>query len=113
MRSPVLGETWRYYTVYLEATTAQLKSSEIPTYDTEWNFVGYSDEQVAKLFQTTDMPAAIRAELLNREKWRHREKMITVVPSSEAVLGLTPEARVAIYSVLTPWEEDPITMSRW
>jgi hypothetical protein len=95
-----------YYTVYLEATTAQLKSSEIPTYDTEWNFVGYTDEQVAKLFQTTDMPEAIRAELLNREKWRHREKMITVVPSSEAVLGLAPEARVAIYSVLTPWEED-------
>ena len=32
--------------------------------------------------------------------------MITVVPSNEAVLGLTPQARVSIYSVLTPWEED-------
>ena len=95
-----------YYTVYLEATTAQLKSSEIPTYDTEWNFAGYTDEQVTKLFQTTDMSATIRAELLDREKWRHREKVITVVPSSEAVLGLTPEARVAIYSVLTHWEQN-------
>src|SRR5207244_2751929 len=31
-----------YYTVYLEATKAELKSAELPTYDTEWNFVGYS-----------------------------------------------------------------------
>jgi len=95
-----------YYTVFLEATKAQLKSSEIQTYDTEWNFVGYTEDQVAKLFETTDIPVAVRDELLNREKWRHREKMITVVPSNEAILGLTPEARVAIYSVLTRWEED-------
>lgn len=95
-----------YYTVFLEATKAQLKNSELPTYDTEWNFVGYTEDQVAKLFETTDMPAAIRDELLAREKWRHREKMITVVPSNEAILGLTPEARVAIYAVLTHWEED-------
>ena len=96
-----------YYTVYLEATTAQLKKTEIPKYDTEWNFVGYTEEQVAKLFETTDMTAPIRSELLGREKWRHGENVITVVPSNEVLLGLTPEARVAIYSVLTHWEEDP------
>jgi hypothetical protein len=95
-----------YFTVYLEATKAQLKGAEIPTYDTEWNFVGYSDDQVTKLFETTDMPAATRTELLNREKWRHHDKVVTVVPSNEVLLGLTPEARVAIYSVLTQWEED-------
>jgi len=95
-----------YYTVYLEATKAQLKSTELPTYDTEWNFVGYSDEQVSKLFETTDMAAPLRAELLDQAKWRHHDKMVTVVPSNEVLLGLTPEARVAIYSVLTRWEED-------
>ena len=96
-----------YSTVYLEASTEQLKSAELPTYDTEWNFVGYTDEQVAKLFVTTAMPAAILAELLDRAKWRHDTRTVTVVPSNEALLGLPPEARVAIYSVLTPWEEDP------
>ncbi len=96
-----------YYTVYLEASTEQLKSTEIPTYDTEWNFVGYTDEQVSKLFTTTDMPAAIRTDLLDREKWRRHANVVTVVPSSENLLGLPPEARVAVYSVLTRWEEDP------
>jgi hypothetical protein len=95
-----------YSTIYLEASTALLKSTEIATYDTEWNFVGYTDEQVSKLFLTTDMPAEIRAELLDREKWRHHGNIVTVVPSSESLLALTPEARVAIYSVLTRWEED-------
>jgi hypothetical protein len=96
-----------YYTVFLEATTTQLKHSELTTYDTEWNFVGYTDDQVAKLFETTEMPATVRAELLERTKWRYPDKMVTVVPSTQALLGLTPEARVAIYSVLTRWEEDP------
>lgn len=95
-----------YYTVFLEATKAQLMSSELATYDTEWNFVGYTDEQVTRLFETTEMPAAVRAELLNREKWRHHDKMITVVPGSETILALSPAARIAIYSVLTTWEED-------
>ncbi|MEP6670715.1 MAG: hypothetical protein ABJF10_16270 [Chthoniobacter sp.] len=95
-----------YYTVYLEATKAQLKNTELPTYDTEWNFVGYSDEQVTKLFEGTDMPASLRAELLDREKWRHHDKMVTVVPGNEILLGLAPEARIAIYSVLRRWEED-------
>jgi hypothetical protein len=96
-----------YSTVYLEASTEQLKSSELPTYDTEWNFVGYTDDQVTKLFVTTDMPETVRAELIDRTKWRHAKDMVTVVPSNEALLGLSPEARVAIYSVLTRWEEDP------
>jgi hypothetical protein len=96
-----------YTTVYLEASNDLLKSTEIPTYDTEWNFVGYTDDQVTKLFATTDMPAEVRAELLDRTKWRHAKAMVTVVPSNEALLGLSPEARVAIYSVLTHWEEDP------
>jgi hypothetical protein len=96
-----------YTTVYLEASTAMLKSMEVPTYETEWVFVGYTEDQVSKLFASTDMPAAIRAELTDREKWRHRDNAITVVPSNEALLALSPEARVAIYSVLTKWEEDP------
>lgn len=96
-----------YYTVYLEASTALLKSMDVPTYDSDWNFVGYTDEQVAGLFMSVEMPAALRAELLDREKWRRHENIVTVRPSAEALLGLPAEARVAIYGVLARWEENP------
>ena len=73
-----------YSTVYLEASTEQLKSNELPTYDTEWTFVGYTDDQVTKLFVTTDMPELVRAELVDRTKWRHDKDAVTVVPPSNS-----------------------------
>jgi hypothetical protein len=96
-----------YFTVYLEASIATLKSMEIPSFDTTWNFVGYSEDQVAKLFESAKLPPAILAELLDRKKWRREEKTITVLPSRDAVLGLPQEARTAIYQVLARWEENP------
>jgi hypothetical protein len=96
-----------YYTVYLEASTALLKSMDVPSYESEWNFVGYTDEQVANVFTSAELPEPIRSELLEREKWRHGEKVVTVRPSKEALLGLPPEARAAIYGVLARWEENP------
>ena len=96
-----------YSTVYLEASTESLKGTEITTYDTEWNFVGYTDDQVAKFFASIDMPPDVRAELGDLEKWRHRNNVVTVVPSREALLGLSPQSRVAIYTVLTRWDENP------
>ncbi|MEI9894253.1 MAG: hypothetical protein WDN28_10300 [Chthoniobacter sp.] len=95
-----------YYTVYLEATKAQLKSAELPTYDTEWNFVGYSDDQVAKLFETTTWPHRSGPSCSIAESGAITEKTVTVIPSNEVLLGLTPEARIAIYSVLTRWRRD-------
>jgi hypothetical protein len=96
-----------YFTVYLEPSIATLKSMDLPTYETAWKFVGYTEEQVAKLFESLRMPTEIQAELLDRKKWRREEKIIAVLPSSEAVLGLPPEARGAIYQILCRWEENP------
>jgi len=95
-----------YFTVYLEASIATLKSMDLPSYETAWKFVGYTEDQVAKLFQSVKLPAEIQAELLDRTKWRREEKILTVLPSREAVLGLPPEARGAIYQILGRWEEN-------
>jgi hypothetical protein len=95
-----------YFTVYLEASNAILKSMELPTYDTVWKFVGYSDDQVAKVIESVKIPAEIQAELLDRKKWRHEDKSVSIFPSREAVLGLPTEARISIYGVLGRWEEN-------
>jgi hypothetical protein len=96
-----------YFTVYLEASVATLKSMDLPTYDTVWKFVGYTEDQVTKLFESVKMPAEIQAELLDPKKWRREGEIISVFPSNEAVLGLSAEARGAIYQVLGRWEENP------
>ncbi len=96
-----------YFTVYLEASIATLKSMDLQTYETLWKFVGYSEDQVAKLFESVKMPAEIQAELLDRQKWRREEKTIIVQPSQATLLGLSPDVRSAIYQVLGRWEENP------
>jgi hypothetical protein len=96
-----------YFTVYLEASIATLKNMDLPTYDTVWKFVGYTDDQVTKLFESLKMPPEILAELLDQKKWRHDNKIVSVLPSREAVLGLPAEARGAIYQILGRWEENP------
>ncbi len=96
-----------YFTVYLEASVATLKSMDLQTYETLWRFVGYSEDQVAALFSSAQIPAELQAELLDRKKWRREEKDIVVLPSQEVLLGLSPEARSAIYQVLGRWGENP------
>src|SRR6187402_1987777 len=49
-----------YFTVYLEASTAMLKGMEFNTFDTEWNFVGYTDDDLAKLFKSVELPQSVR-----------------------------------------------------
>lgn len=96
-----------YFTVYLEASIGLLKSMDFPTYDTIWSFVGYSEDQVDKVFESAKLPEAIKAELMDRTKWRRDDKSITVLPSRETLLDLPPEARGAIYQILGKWEENP------
>lgn len=96
-----------YFTVYLEASIATLKNMDLPTYDTVWKFVGYTDDQVAKLFESVKMPPEVLSELLERKKWRRDGKTVAVYPSREAVLGLPSDARATIYQILGRWEENP------
>jgi hypothetical protein len=96
-----------YSTVFLEASTSMLKAMELQTYDSEWNFVGLTDEQIAEVFQSAALPAGLREQLLDRAKWRRREKMVTLLPTSETLLNLPAEARSTIYKALARWEENP------
>lgn len=96
-----------YFTVYLEASASMLKSMDFQTYDTTWKFVKWTDDQVAKLFESAKIAEPFKAELLDRTKWRRDSEGVTVIPSREAVLGLGNDTRAAIYQVLGRWEENP------
>ena len=96
-----------YYTVFLEASDSLLKSMEFPSYESEWDFIGYDEEQLAKFFTGLALPAAVSGELLDRTKWERRDKHIKVRPTAGAILGLPAEARATIYGTLARWEENP------
>ncbi len=96
-----------YFTVYLEASTSLLKSMDVPSFDTTWKFVKWKDDQVTQLFESAKIAEPYKAQLLDRSKWRREPDGITVVPSTEAVLSLSNDARTAIYQVLGRWEENP------
>lgn len=96
-----------YFTVYLEASVSMLKSMDFQTYDTTWSFVKWTEDQVAKLFESAKIAEPFRTELLDRTKWRRTPEGITVNPSREALLGLSGDSRAVIYQVLGRWEENP------
>ena len=95
-----------YFTVYLEPSKAILKEMDLLTYDTVWKFVGHTEDQVGKLFESVQLPPEIAAELLDRKKWRRDGKIISVFPGDGTLLGLPRAARATIYQVLGQWEEN-------
>ncbi len=96
-----------YFTIYLEASTSMLKAMDFPTYESEWNFVDQTDEQLKKFFLSLNLPEPLQTALLDIGKWRHTDKVTTLMPTEGMILGLPPEARAAIYRTLAQWEENP------
>jgi hypothetical protein len=71
-----------------------------PAKTTRWHFDAYTRFQLKALFEGADLTSAQRAELLNTAAWEEDENGITVTPSDRLVLGINPQARLQIYSVL-------------
>lgn len=96
----------QYFTVYLEASAALLKSMEFNSYDTTWTFVGSTEDDVTKLLKSVELSQPVRDELQDRTKWRHDGNKIIIKPSDNAVLSLSAEARATIYATLAHFEEN-------
>lgn len=65
-----------------------------------WVFEGFSAPQVTELLESLDLTDLQRADLLATNAWEVAPGRITLHPSGETVLGLTPEVRRRLYEVL-------------
>jgi len=74
------------------------QASNLP--QTEWRFGGYTGEKLAGFFQTCALTPEQKAELLNPAIWSATADMMLLRPGEKLVLGLSPEARSQIYTVL-------------
>ena len=95
-----------YCTTYLEAPVELLNATKVSSLALDWRFLGFTEAAVEKLFASADLPAALRAELLDHGKWRRDGDTAVVTVSPELLEALPADARAAIYAVLARWPEN-------
>ncbi len=79
----------------------ELMDPDFPTsYQTSWFFEGHTPGQVAALFAGADLTEVQRQRLLETNRWQVAAGGVMVVPGHDLILGLGPEARRRLYSVL-------------
>jgi hypothetical protein len=66
----------------------------------QWFFADYTRAQLTAFLNSCDLSAAQRTELLNPAAWSEEAEGILLAPSDKLILGLPPQARTQIYSVL-------------
>lgn len=89
-----------YIRVNLEIPEEFVDGEEQALGPTKWFFPGTTPEQLLAFFAASPLTEAQRAELRDVTQWAPAADGILLKPSSELILGLTPEARSAIYAQL-------------
>jgi hypothetical protein len=69
-----------------------------------WFFEGYSERQLADLFNSVEVTDSQRSLLLDSAKWKRAANGIAVTPDRDVVFGLNRPARQRIYGVLAESE---------
>lgn len=72
-----------------------------------WTFPGRSSADLLAWWRTLGLDAAQSAELADPARWEILPDAIRIRPSDELVLGLSPELRTRIYSVLSEHLDNP------
>jgi hypothetical protein len=71
-----------------------------------WFFKDYSKERVIELLKSADISQARIDKLLPDSAWKSEGEGTWLTPGDELILGLSPEARSKIYSVLVAFKEN-------
>jgi hypothetical protein len=87
---------------FISSVDGDAQNMELPVYDTVWKFVGYTEDQVAKLFESQSCPRRSWpncwiAEMAARGR-AHR-------PAQPQAVWDGAEARATIYSILGRWRK--------
>lgn len=89
-----------YLRVNLELPEEFVDGEEQAIRPTRWFFAETTREQMRTLIAGWPVTETQRAELANESGWVDDGGGVLMTPSSELILGLSPEARAAIYSWL-------------
>lgn len=65
-----------------------------------WTFENFSVPQLKELLGSLDLTEFQRADLLATNTWEIAANGLTLHPSGETILGLTPEVRMRLYDIL-------------
>ena len=89
-----------YVRINIEPPDRFLQEEGVSSEKTRWFFADYTRPQLTALFNTADLTAAQRAELLDPACWQQVTNGIVVTPGEKLILEMNPQARSQIYSVL-------------
>jgi hypothetical protein len=71
----------------------------------QWLFKGYDAQRVKAVFKSAGLSAA-QQELAGKVPWKIDADGVTVTPSDELILSLSPETRTKVYNVLVEFSEN-------
>ncbi len=89
-----------YTTLQLERPDESLPMPPPPPVPIHWFFEGLSPIQVESLFNTSDLTAPQKRQLLDRTRWLVLSNGCAVLPPLEVVRDMSPSARKTLYAVL-------------
>lgn len=72
-----------------------------------WIFVGYKEEKLGALWTAAQLSDKQRAAINDRAHWQVTPQGITISPTTEFILGLSPASRAKIYTALAAFTENP------
>lgn len=78
----------------------QAVTNTIQRTDTQWLFAGFSEAQLAELFDSLELTGRAKSFLANRANWQPIPGGYRMVPPADVVLHLRPESRRKLYEVL-------------
>lgn len=98
--------------MYIEVPDDYLPVKAVEESSPLWHFVGYDPALLSDLFDTAGLSSEQKAELLDQSKWVKDDDGITISPSTDLVLGLSPNSRKVIYGVLSQFPVNSISANR-
>ncbi|HTL67949.1 MAG TPA: hypothetical protein VL200_09830 [Lacunisphaera sp.] len=96
-----------YTRIVIEPPEALIDLSEISPRPTAWVFKGYTPASLAALWHAAPLTAAQSAAIDARQGWETNADGIIIRPTTDFIVGLSPETRAKIYSALAEFDENP------
>ena len=98
--------------LYIEPPEEYLPVQSVEQSSPAWKFVGYTPALLSDLFEMADLGSDQKAELLDQSKWTTTDTGITITPSQQLVLSLSPHSRKIIYGVLSLIPVNAVSQNR-
>lgn len=97
-----------YTSIDLERPDDSFSETSEPVPPTTWFFRDFDERKVEALLRSAGLTQEQQRLLADKSRWRAQTNGWLILPASEAIRTLAPEARRHIYSVLRMFPENPL-----